>query len=438
MSLGMFVIRYANLSAERVVVSNLRHQRSAMKKYLSLWTAPLIWQAGLIAVPSSAQAQVVAAPGETNTAVTQQENQFDIAGGLQAGGNLFHEFEELSIDQGQTANFISGSDVFNIVGRVSGGHPSYIDGQVRVSGSDANLYLINPSGVLFGPNAQLSLQGSFTATTADQVGFGEAWLKASEHSVDYSALAADPSALRFTSAKDDANSRASAVVNQGNLAVAAGQSISLVGGSVVNTGSLSAPGGEVGLVAVGRQSTVRLGVPGSLLSLEVEPSAIAQPETESAQDGAFEITDLAALITGSPVQDASTLIVNDDGSVTLGGSVVEAAGVAVFGNISTRSPQAAGGKIALLGNLINVANAVIDASGTQGGTVRIGGDVRGQGNLPTASRTQLDAASVVRADGTAGAGGDVVVWADDEAIIGVVFRPSARRTVALLRLQLAI
>ncbi|MGB3298968.1 MAG: filamentous hemagglutinin N-terminal domain-containing protein, partial [Phormidesmis sp.] len=388
-----------------------------MKKYLSLWTAPLLWQAGLAAVPASAQAQVVAMPNTTDTAVTQRGDQFDIVGGAQAGGNLFHEFEALSIDPAQTANFISGSDVFNIVGRVSGGHPSYINGQVRVSGSNANLYLINPSGVLFGPNAQLSLQGSFTATTADQIGFGEAWLKASEHNVDYSALAAAPSALRFTSAKEGANSRASAVVNQGNLAVAADQSILLVGGSVVNTGELSAPGGAVSLVAVNGQDTLRLGVPGSLLSLEIVPSAIALSKTKSAEDGAFQLTDLAALITGSPVQGASTLIVNDDGSVTLGGSVVEAAGVAVSGDISVRSPEAAGGTVVLLGDSVNVVNAVVDASGAQGGTVRIGGGYRGQGKLPTARRTRLDAASVVRADGEVRAGGDVVVWADDEAVI---------------------
>jgi filamentous hemagglutinin family protein len=385
-------------------------------QHLQQWTVPFVWVVSVCGSP--AYAQVLPAQDGTGTQVDRQGDRFDISGGTQSGANLFHSFDELSIKTGETANFAAGSDVFNIVGRVSGQNPSYINGQVQVSSSEANLYLINPAGVMFGPDAQLSLQGSFTATTADQVNFGEAWLKAADREVDYSQLAAGPSAFRFTA------EHASSIVNQGDLAVEAGESLTLVGGSVVSTGSLSAPGGEVGLVAVGGKSSVRYSVPGSLLSLEVN----AESATVARGD-ALQTTDLPALITGSPVQGASTLIVNADGSVTLGGSGVEGASVAVSGEISVRSPQgtaestaeSTGGTVALLGNSVTVTNAIIDASGAAGGTVRIGGDYQGNNagasHLPTASHTLLDADSVIRADGLSGEGGNVVVWADDEATL---------------------
>ena len=244
-----------------------------MKKRLQQWTLavarlcvfPVTWIAATLspAAQGPAQAQVVPTADGAGTTVTESGDQYDIAGGTQSGGNLFHEFDEFSLAESQTANFTSDSGVFNIVGQVSSANPSYIDGTVQVSGSDADLYLVNPSGVLFGPNAQLSLGGSFTATTADQVEFNGEVLNVLDQPADYTTLDGDPSALHFT--QDEAG----AVVNQGELSVSAGESIALVGGSVVNTGEIEAPGGEVGLVAVGGASTVKLATPGSLLSMWV-------------------------------------------------------------------------------------------------------------------------------------------------------------------------
>ncbi len=379
-----------------------------MQKRLPQWTVPFVWVAATLASAygSSAQGQVISAPDGTGTTVDQQGDRYDISGGTQAGANLFHSFEELSIQTNETANFISGSDVFNIVGRVSGQKPSYIDGQVQVSGSDANLYLVNPSGIMFGPDAQLSLQGSFTATTADQVGFDDAWLDVFDSgTTDYSGLSADPSAFRFTA------NAASAVVNQGDLAVNEGESLSLIGGNALNTGSLKAPGGEIGLVAVGGQSTVRFGIPGSLLSLEV-----AEGDVPVGVGGGFSATALPALLTGSPGSLASSLVVNPDGSVFLGGVNTEAAEVGVSGEVSTRSAVADGGAIALLGNTVDlVDNAVVDASGVNGGTVLVGRGFTGQENLPISTAVWSDTTVAIRADGLAGSGGNVFFGASERA-----------------------
>ena len=385
-------------------------------------TWPVTWIASVAAALSpvaqgSARAQVTATPQGAGTAISESGEQFDITGGTQTGGNLFHEFEQFDLSAEQTANFTSDSGVFNIVGQISEAAPSYIDGTVQVSGSDANLYLVNPSGMLFGPNAQLSLSGSFTATSADQVEFNGNVLNALETAHDYSELTGDPSALTFTA------ETAGAVVNEGKLAVNAGESISLVGGTVVNTGSVTAPEGEVGLVAVGGNRSVKLATPGSLLSMEVASSELAL-----APSGTFEPVDLPEILTGKPVQNADSLIVNADGSVTLthteaageADTVVSAGAVVASGEISVASQAGngeAGGAVALVGESVSVSAAQIDASGDRGGSIRVGGDIKGEGTLLTAENTVVDNRSTLLAEGTDGDGGDIVVWADETATI---------------------
>ncbi|MGD1864494.1 MAG: CHAT domain-containing protein [Phormidesmis sp.] len=389
-----------------------RLQQSIVLVAKPLWF-PVTWIVGFVAAlfPTSqkpVQAQVVSTADGAGTTVTTAGDQYDIAGGTQAGGNLFHEFDEFSLEQTQTANFMSDSGVFNIVGQVSEANPSYIDGTVQVTGSDANLYLVNPSGVLFGPNAQLSLQGSFTATTADQVGFGEEWLDVSDSDSDYTALTADLSAYRFT---DD---EASGVVNHGDLAVAAGESIALVGGNVVNTGSLEAPGGEIGLVAVGGESTVRLAVPGSLLSLEVAEEALPT-------GSAFSPTDLPTLLTGGSIALPSSLTVQADGTVKLGAIEVEPEEVAITGSVSSvgdgvsGSAFADGGAIALIGSTVDIVNAVVDVSGENGGTVKVGHASDASTLLQETKAAWLTRQSEIRAEGVNGAGGDISIVADARA-----------------------
>ena len=362
-----------------------------------LWTAPF---ASVLSMLFPARAQVTPTIGGANTQVSQDGDVFDISGGTQAEGNLFHEFESFSVDDGQTANFLSDSGVFNIVGQVSGLSPSYINGLLQVSGSDANLYLVNPAGILFGPNGQLSLSGSFVATTADQIGFGEDWLTVLASDNDYTAFTAAPDAFAFT--VDDP----SAVVNQGDLAVEAGESLVLMGGNVVSEGRLEAAGGEVGLVAVGGDRTVRLGTPGSLLSLEVVDSGFP-----AGQGSAFAATDLPTLLTGNGNTGATNLVIQPSGIVRLLAWEIEPEEVAVTREITTRTDTADGGVIALLGNSVDVLSAAIDASGETGGAVRIGRKLDAAENLPGADVVLFDTPSVVRADGLVGAAGDIVIGA---------------------------
>ena len=116
---------------------------------------------------NSASAQITATPNDANTVVNQNGNTLNINGGTQNGNNLFHSFEKFGVNKGQTANFISQPEIKNILGRVTGGDASVINGLIKVTGSNANLYLMNPAGIVFGSGARLDILVSFTATTAN-------------------------------------------------------------------------------------------------------------------------------------------------------------------------------------------------------------------------------------------------------------------------------
>ncbi|HEY9749662.1 MAG TPA: filamentous hemagglutinin N-terminal domain-containing protein, partial [Allocoleopsis sp.] len=352
-------------------------------------------------LPHLAQAQIT--PGGDGTVVNPNgSSTIEVTGGTQAGSNLFHSFDQFNVDAGQTANFVD-PGVQNILGRVTGGNASLINGILQVTGGNANLYLMNPAGIIFGSGASLNVPGSFTATTANGIGFGGNWFNAIG-SNNYANLIGNPTSFAFTMAQPGA------IVNAGNLAVNSGESITLLGGTVINTGTLSAPGGKITVAAVPGEKLVNLSQDSSLLSL-------ALPVETGTTVNALPFTPLSLpqLLAGGNLNNATGITVEGD-VVRLTGSGVAVpteAGTAIVSN-AVDVAGATGGTAHILGDKVGLVDANIDASGTNGGgTVLVGGDYKGQGTVPNAQQTYISSNSVINVDALqSGNGGRAIAWAD--------------------------
>ncbi|NER49744.1 MAG: filamentous hemagglutinin N-terminal domain-containing protein [Symploca sp. SIO1A3] len=375
----------------------------------------LSWLLGILPIycilaPSQTKAQsIIPAPDGTGTITTTNGDQVDITGGSLSGNgsNLFHSFHQFGISQNQIANFISNPNIQNILSRVTGGEVSLINGLIQVSGSNANLYLMNPAGVVFGSGASLNVPASFTATTATGIGIGNHWFNAAGDN-NYTLLGGNPNAFAFSTPQPGA------IVNEGNLAVGTGQNLTLIGGTVVNAGELSASEGQITLAAVPGENLVRLSYQGHVLGLEVEPIATTGNQP---QPWTLPVPSLPDLLTGGNLNDATAVTVNHDGRVVLTGSGItipsEPGSTIASGSLDVSGET--GGKVNILGDRVGVINSQINASGTNGGgTVLIGGDYQGQGTVPNALRSFVSSDSVINADALVnGSGGKVIVWADE-------------------------
>ncbi|PSB16172.1 hypothetical protein C7B65_22340, partial [Phormidesmis priestleyi ULC007] len=190
-----------------------------------------------------------------------------IIGGAQRGQNLFHSFREFNVSAGRGAYFFNpDATIQNILARVTGSNASTILGTLGTFGQGSpNLFLINPNGMIFGANASLNVQGSFVATTANGVKFGDRGIfSATQPEIPSALLTIDPSAFLFNQIPAgnivvQANQPISPDSDTLGLQVPNGESLLLLGGNVtIDGGQLNAWGGRVELGGLAKPGIIGL------------------------------------------------------------------------------------------------------------------------------------------------------------------------------------
>ncbi|HEY9693738.1 MAG TPA: filamentous hemagglutinin N-terminal domain-containing protein [Oculatellaceae cyanobacterium] len=229
-----------------------------------------------ISLFSPVNAQITSDSTLPNTSnVTKQGNTFIIEAGTKTGSNLFHSFSQFSIPTGTTAFFNNVAEVQNIFSRVTGQDISSIDGIIKANGT-ANLFLLNPNGIIFGTNAKLNIGGSFVETTASAIAFANQGLFSVSSPTNLSLLTVNPNALLF----NQIASQPLISVRGTSLQVPQGKSLLLVGGNIsLDGGQLLAPGGRIELGGLLSAGTIELNLDKNLLSLNF-PNSVARGDVE--------------------------------------------------------------------------------------------------------------------------------------------------------------
>ena len=307
-------------------------------------------------------------------------------------------WNSFSIGEGNAVNFVQPGTSSAILNRVTGSTTSTIAGSLTGNGQ---VFLINPNGIGITATGTVKVGGGFVGSTLD---------------------IADSDFLSGNLAFSGSGASAG-VSNKGVISIGRGGYAALVGGTVRNDGLVAVPLGRIGLGS-GEAATLDLSGDGFLqvaiptaAGAEGDGALVDNAGTVSASGGTVVMTAATAreaarhAINMSGVAEANS-VGGRNGAIVLGGG--SGGTVRATGRVHAKSDSGGGGSITITGKTIELAGADVDASGaTGGGTIRIGGDRQGQGNLLRADTTSVDTATIIRADATDdGNGGDVVVWSD--------------------------
>jgi filamentous hemagglutinin family protein len=225
-------------------------------------SCPTLWITGgfclcLLSTSNAAKSQIIP-DGTLPSVVIPNGNISVIEGGTRSGSNLFHSFQQFSIPTNSETFFNNTLDIQNIFSRVTGSSSSNIDGLIRANGT-ANLFIINPNGIIFGPNAQLNIGGSFIGSTAESIKFSDgSEFNAKTPQAPPLLTINVPIGLQFGSNPGRIVNQSQASSNAG-LQVLPGQTLALVGGDVIlDGGNLTAFQGQIELGSVANSGFVSI------------------------------------------------------------------------------------------------------------------------------------------------------------------------------------
>ena len=199
--------------------------------------------------------QSIIADQTMGTIVTPGEK-IEITGGTYSSNhsNLFHSFQQFNLNKNETALFKNNptyTSVQNIISRITGGSPSQINGKIESDISNANLYLLNPQGIMFGESASFDIQGSLYISTADYIKFKNDNKTFYSTQITGSELSIEPPET-FGFLGSPKEIKIEGGDSRITIEVKSGKTLSLIGGDIqIAKGSLKAPDGKIIIASVG-------------------------------------------------------------------------------------------------------------------------------------------------------------------------------------------
>ena len=326
---------------------------------------------GLSLTAQKAIAQVV----PDNTVGTTVSATNLINGGMRSGNNLFHSFTQFSIPTGGSATFNNPIDIQTIFSRVTGNTQSSIDGLIKAQGN-ANLFLMNPNGIVFGPNAKLDIGGSFLGTTANSLKFADG-VQFSASDMTSSPLltvslpvglqmGTQPGSLQVNGTGHPLVSPSTTLTPYfpmapiGGLTVQPGKTLALVGGPIdLVGGALTAERGRVELASLGALETAALDVSRPLWKLNTDATQKFADITLSKQS----IVDVSGAGAGSiqvqgqrvALMEGSVLYVQNRGIAPAGDIQIKADSLDIVGGLANRNIRSAIINETVAGNSGNIS-----------------------------------------------------------------------------------
>ncbi|HVH73798.1 MAG TPA: filamentous hemagglutinin N-terminal domain-containing protein [Stellaceae bacterium] len=367
--------------------------------------AALAFLAALLPRPASAQS--ITTDGTVGPAQTLVGPKYIIPSSLgkQVGGNLFQSFSKFGLLAGESATFTGseGSAIANIIGRVTGGSPSSIDGAIISAIRGASLFLINPFGIVFGAGAKVNVSGSFHASTADYLKMSDGSIFSARLANGSTFSAAPPAAFGFLSASPPA------IAVEGSTLGAVPGTLGLVGGPVTITGATLFADGTIHIASAAGPGEIPVNPltgPGATVT-SYGPVSITQNAFVSVASGGSVV-----IRAGTLLVDASIISAENSGSGPGGTIQLQADGtITISNNASVFAPSTGAGAA---GTVTVTAGGLSLTNGANISSAAFGPGTAGEIMIAATGQVTIDGGGFIAAaagPNSSGNGGNITVTA---------------------------